>query len=290
MKGIIYSGLFCLLIACMNDNKQFDVLKDQSIYRLVAFDDDGQKLTEGQFLSSYITITDTLGDTLHYVPSYHYFIEYYPESPIYEALSMLSTGDSAHFRIKESQLYDAFSFDQLSENGNRVLDLRIRAEYLVDESVVKDTLMAELSKRLENEGRLINNFIARQLEPQSFIEGMGIYKKSVIMSLEGSPIEAGDRVTLEYDGSFLNGYIFDSKYGADALEITYGMSDQIVPGLSLAIKGMRVGEIVKIILPSHHAFGGRGSVKGIVPPYTPVVYNLYIKNVIRTNNNEEERN
>lgn len=290
MRIITYITLTACLFACIPDKKNADVLQDNSIYQLIAFDEKGEKATDGQFMAVYITIADTLGDTLHYVPSYHYFVEYYTESPIYAALSELNTGDSAHFKIAENQLYDAFSFDQLNKNGRRILELRIRLLYLVNESEVKDTLMTQLSNRLENEKREILAFLSKQLEPQSYIEQMGIFKKSVIMSLNGDPIKLGDNVTLEYDGRFLNGYVFDSKYGDDALEITYGMSDQIVQGLALAIKGMRAGESVKIILPSHHAFGGQGSVKGIVPPYTPVVYNLSIKNVTRTNDNEKERN
>lgn len=290
MRNFFYSGLALLLFSCNQETKKFDILNDQSTYQLIAFDGNGVKPTEGQYIAAYLTIVDSLGDTIHYVPAYHYFIEYYNESPIYEILSELSVGDSAHFQVSEGQLYDAFSFDRLTEGSTKKIELRIKAEYLVDEDRVKDTLMDELSQRIESEEQLIWNYLNNDIDPQAYYEQLGIYKKNTLKSIDGNQIKMGDRVTLEYEGSFLNGYVFDRKLGPDALEITYGMSDQILSGLSIGIKGMRAGESVKIILPSHHAFGGRGSIKGIVPPYTPVVYNLSIKNVTRTDNNEKERN
>lgn len=280
MKIVVYILLVLTIIACQLE-KKYDVLPDESTYQLIAFDGTGISPNTGNYLASYLTIADTLGDTLHYVPSYLYFIEFYKGSPLFEVLSTIKTGDSAHYRIKEHQLYEAFGFDRLQANSNRVLELRIRLVDLVKEEAVQDSLMAELSSRLDNEQSDIIEYIMKQADPQSYIETFGIYKKSVIKAWEGEPIKAGDRVTISYTGSFLDGYIFDRKTGEESLEITYGMSDQIVSGLSIAIKGMRQGESVKIILPSQHAFGGRGSVKGIVPPYTPIVYNLSITNVTR---------
>ncbi len=290
MRKIIYLGIAILMFSCNRETKKFDILNDQSTYQLIAFDGNRVKPTEGQYVATYLTIVDSLGDTIHYVPSYHYFIEYYNESPIYEILSELSIGDSAHFQVSEGQLYDAFSFNRLIEGSKNKVELRIRAEYLVNEDRVKDTLMEELSQRIESEKQLIWNYLNNDVDPQAYYEQLGLYKKNTLKSIEGIQIKMGDQVTLEYEGSFLNGYVFDKKYGPDALEITYGMSDQILSGLSIGIKGMRAGESVKIILPSHYAFGARGSIKGIVPPYTPVVYNLSIKNVTRTDNNEKERN
>ncbi len=280
MRILVCLAFILTIVACQQE-KKYDVLSDESTYQLIAFDGTGISPNIGNYLASYLTITDTLGDTLHYVPSYLYFIEFYQESPLFEVLSTIKTGDSAHYRIKEHQLFDAFGFDRLQANSNRPLELRIRLVDLVNEEAVQDSLMTELSHRLDNEQVDIIEYIMKQPEPQSYIEELGIYKKSIIMSLEGEPIKAGDRVTLSYTGSFLDGYVFDEKTGDESLEITYGMSDQIVSGLAIAIKGMRQGESVKIILPSHHAFGGRGSVKGIVPPYTPIVYNLTITNVTR---------
>ena len=37
---------------------------------------------------------------------------------------------------------------------------------------------------------------------------------------------------------------------------------------------MNEGSTVRIVIPSHLAFGESGSANGLVPPYTPLVYEI----------------
>ena len=172
--------------------------------------------------------------------------------------------------------------DTLKENSSEILELRIRAIDFIDPEEVENTLMDNLGKRLKEEERQITQYLAKQVDNAAYWYEQGIYIKSELKTTN-SPLSYGDQVTLEYQGQFLNGYVFDSKKGDKALEIVYGMSDQVISGIEQGIKGLSEGESVKIILPSHLAFGAEGSVKGIVPPYTPVAYNIFIKKVTHKN-------
>jgi FKBP-type peptidyl-prolyl cis-trans isomerase 2 len=60
-------------------------------------------------------------------------------------------------------------------------------------------------------------------------------------------VKAGDTVHLHYTGTLLDGTTFDSSEGRDPLQFEVG-SGEIIPGLDVAIPGMKVGEkkIVKI--------------------------------------------
>ena len=60
-------------------------------------------------------------------------------------------------------------------------------------------------------------------------------------------VKAGDTVHLHYTGTLLDGTTFDSSEGRDPLAFVVG-SGQIIPGLDVAIPGMKVGDkkIVKI--------------------------------------------
>ncbi len=60
-------------------------------------------------------------------------------------------------------------------------------------------------------------------------------------------VKAGDTVQLHYTGTLLDGTTFDSSEGRDPLQFEVG-SGQIIPGLDVAIPGMKVGDkkIVKI--------------------------------------------
>jgi peptidylprolyl isomerase len=60
-------------------------------------------------------------------------------------------------------------------------------------------------------------------------------------------VKAGDTVHLHYTGTLLDGSTFDSSEGRDPLQFVVG-SGQIIPGLDVAIPGMKIGDkkIVKI--------------------------------------------
>ena len=60
-------------------------------------------------------------------------------------------------------------------------------------------------------------------------------------------VKAGDTVHLHYTGTLLDGTTFDSSEGSEPLAFEVG-SGQIIPGLDVAIPGMKVGDkkIVKI--------------------------------------------
>jgi hypothetical protein len=58
------------------------------------------------------------------------------------------------------------------------------------------------------------------------------------------------------------------------LEFIYGTPDQIIKGLNIVIGTLKKGEFSKIIVPSHLAFGEKGSSNQLVQPFTPLVYNI----------------
>jgi FKBP-type peptidyl-prolyl cis-trans isomerase len=283
MKNVfLIAAIILSVLACKEPMKEVDILPDGTQFKLVAFGENMDSIQLTDYLLCYITIADTLGDTIHYVPNYPYFVEYYKESPLYSAMNQLHLGDSFHLIIPEKSLFEAFGFDRLNENSEKLLELRIRALDFITEENVENKLLEGLEKRLNNEDKDIQSYLSKQPDRAAYLKEKGIYIKSEIKStLE--PIKYGDIVTLEYDGQFLDGYVFDSKMGDKSLEITYGMSDQVISGIEQGINGLSEGESVKIILPSHLAFGAEGSVKGIVPPYTPVAYKIFVKKVTHTN-------
>ena len=48
----------------------------------------------------------------------------------------------------------------------------------------------------------------------------------------------------------------------------------MIDGIERAVRMMREGEVSLFILPSAVAFGAEGSSTGIVPPYTPVIFEI----------------
>jgi len=92
----------------------------------------------------------------------------------------------------------------------------------------------------------------------------------------GPSIKSQSTVSLTYKGYFLNGHMFDSVPAANPMQFRCSDKDQLIPGLEIAIKMMREGERAKIIIPSQLAFGEKGSLKGIIPPYSTLLYEVNI--------------
>lgn len=69
-----------------------------------------------------------------------------------------------------------------------------------------------------------------------------------------SAAKLGDRVRIHYIGRVEDGTIFDSSHGRDPLEFTAGGSG-VIPGVSLAVLGMRLGESKTITLDPENAYG-----------------------------------
>jgi hypothetical protein len=88
-------------------------------------------------------------------------------------------------------------------------------------------------------------------------------------STEGS-IPNGERL-VGYSGRFLNGMVFDRRSG---FAFRPGTPDQLIEGLNIVIPGLKKGANAKIIIPSRLAFGESGSSTGLVPPFTPVLYEV----------------
>jgi FKBP-type peptidyl-prolyl cis-trans isomerase 2 len=71
------------------------------------------------------------------------------------------------------------------------------------------------------------------------------------------PVKNGDKVKIEYEGTFDNGTVFDSseKCGAP-LEFEVG-AGQIIPGFENAVMGMEKGEEKEFKLDPSDAYGDR---------------------------------
>jgi peptidylprolyl isomerase len=67
-------------------------------------------------------------------------------------------------------------------------------------------------------------------------------------------VKAGDTVQLHYTGTLIDGTTFDSSDGRDPLQFEVG-SGQIIPGLDVAIPGMKVGDKKVVKIEADDAYG-----------------------------------
>ncbi|MGC8649014.1 MAG: FKBP-type peptidyl-prolyl cis-trans isomerase [Candidatus Micrarchaeia archaeon] len=67
-------------------------------------------------------------------------------------------------------------------------------------------------------------------------------------------VVAGDNVSVYYTGSFPNGTVFNTNVGGKLLNFTAG-SNQLIPGFSDAVIGMKVGQNKTVTLTPNEAYG-----------------------------------
>ena len=97
---------------------------------------------------------------------------------------------------------------------------------------------------------------------------------------QGDKIVYGKEVVLSYTTQLSDGRTIDAAgMQADSFSFIYGQPDQILPGFETGIAELTAGSEAKLIIPSHLAFGKKGSTAGIVPPYEALQFNIKIISV-----------
>lgn len=94
--------------------------------------------------------------------------------------------------------------------------------------------------------------------------------------VRGDSIRPGDNISIAYTTHLLNGTRVDSL---TEMQFEFGKPGQLVGGLQFGLTKMCEGERALIYMPSELAFGVGGSSTGIIPPRTPVYFDVQVTEV-----------
>jgi FKBP-type peptidyl-prolyl cis-trans isomerase len=152
--------------------------------------------------------------------------------------------------------------------GVEVSLLRVRSQ-AESRRMAWERLMARDAR---DEERILATFLEQSKDEWS--ERMGIRYAGITGS--GTPIASGQQVTLHYRARFLDtGRVFDDTWkGGQPLTFKLGDPGQVIKGLEIALHLLPDGGRGRFIIPSALAFGPQGSSGGIVPPFTPLLYEV----------------
>lgn len=197
-----------------------------------------------------------------------------------ECFSMLNEGDSAHFKLSAAVVYFNMFSTALPSNVAKNSTLLVEAKLFnikTNKELRVDSISCDMwcKEMLEVENAYISDYILKnnitQL-PDS--NGIIILKRTVG---KGAKISGGKPIFVHYIGKLLNGKIIDDTYRTkEPLEYKLGTPDQVIDGFEILIRTMRIGEKAEVLIPSNLAFGRYGSSTGIIPPYSPVIYQIEI--------------
>lgn len=112
-------------------------------------------------------------------------------------------------------------------------------------------------------------------------EGVRELKSGVLYRVQargaGQTPKLSDRVKVRYEGRHVDGRVFDKSKGEDPQEFRV---DRTVAGWQEVLPLMREGDKWEVVIPSHLAYGARGSAFGNIGPNETLVFTIELVHVL----------
>lgn len=100
----------------------------------------------------------------------------------------------------------------------------------------------------------------------------------IIQKGNGAKAEKGKGVSVHYEGSLLNGQVFDSSYPRkQPIDFQLGVG-QVIPGWDEGIGLLKVGDKARFVIPSDLAYGSEGA-GGVIPPNAILIFDVELMGI-----------
>ncbi len=212
-----------------------------------------------------------------------------PEYPgdIYEALSMMAVGDSASFLIDGERFFletaGAPELPPFLEPGDQLifdiqLDKSMDEDAFAEEQqrLMEEMMEADMERAEQEEGLMMEYLDEEGITVQPTESGLYYVEEE---AGDGPQPEAGDMVSVHYEGRLLDGTVFDSSYErGEPIEFMLGQG-QVIPGWDEGISMMNVGGSARLVIPSHLAYGDQGAGQAI-PPFSTLVFDVELVDIV----------
>lgn len=91
-------------------------------------------------------------------------------------------------------------------------------------------------------------------------------------------VVAGDTITVNYIGAFLDGKAFDNSYQrGQPFTFQVGVG-QVIPGFDQGVLGMKIGGKRQVAIPSDLGYGATGQ-GSVIPPNTPLLFQIELLDI-----------
>jgi FKBP-type peptidyl-prolyl cis-trans isomerase len=95
----------------------------------------------------------------------------------------------------------------------------------------------------------------------------------IIQKGNGPKAKAEQTVSVHYEGSLLNGQVFDSSYKRNQpIDFQLGVG-QVIPGWDEGIALLQVGDKARFVIPSNLGYGSAGA-GGVIPPDATLIFDV----------------
>ena len=123
-------------------------------------------------------------------------------------------------------------------------------------------------KQAKEDGEKFLKANAQRAEVKTTPSGL---QYEVIEASPGQKPKATDKVKVHYEGTLIDGTVFDSSYQRGE-PITFGLN-QVIKGWTEGLQLMSIGSKYKLYIPYQLAYGEQGA-GGSIPPYAALIFTV----------------
>ena len=131
---------------------------------------------------------------------------------------------------------------------------------------------SELEQKIAGEAKAAGEaFLAENAKREGVKVTESGLQYEVLEATIGQKPTATDKVRVHYEGTLIDGTVFDSSYKRGE-SITFGLN-QVIKGWTEGLQLMSIGSKYKLYLPYQLAYGERGAGANI-PPYAALIFTV----------------
>ena len=141
-----------------------------------------------------------------------------------------------------------------------------------DAQQVLGKFFSELEAKIAGEAKAAGEaFLAENAKREGVKVTESGLQYEVLEATIGQRPKATDKVRVHYEGTLIDGTVFDSSYKRGE-SITFGLN-QVIKGWTEGLQLMSIGSKYKLYLPYQLAYGERGAGANI-PPYAALIFTV----------------
>lgn len=180
------------------------------------------------------------------------------------------------------QLADMGANDIVTEDFAAAMkDVLTGAELKIDEAEAQALVQEYLQKKGEEKVKAVKaegeNFLAENAKKEGVVTLPSGLQYQVLKEGNGKSPKATDQVKCHYEGTLINGKIFDSSYRRNE-PATFPLNG-VIAGWTEGLQLMKEGAKYRFFIPFNLAYGTRGAGQDI-PPYATLIFDVELIEVI----------
>lgn len=292
MKKLLKSlGAACLLgatlVSCSNSDKKFEVAENGVHYKFYVQNSDTLKPKVGEFVT--VKMDYSLPDTALFStndidqPFSFPVIESQFKGDFYQAIEMMSIGDSASFQFPADSIFTKmFGFPSLPDfvKPGDVMTFDVKLEKIQNREEFREEMQKRQEQYMKEREASAPNELKDYVEQNNITAtptADGLYVQ-ITKKTDGAKPKDGDNVFVHYTGKLMDGTVFDSSFERDTpIDFVLGQGN-VIRGWDEGISMLRVGEKATLVIPYTLAYGPQGRAP-VIPPYANLVFDVELVSI-----------